>query len=325
MQFPQKTEASERFSRLTTSSVEELEEFQVNKNRQYTQLQSGKLNGDYAGLNLGDVQLFREKLTAGARIEASPADIFVPFGSVSATSGDYRFCGSKRKDNTILLASGGSWDVSFKENLDYVGTIFSRNSLNLNIEKLTGRPIPKEWLTSRAATTHADALLRYSRGIAKILHTVESRPEILSECNAVRMLNTEVLALTLGTLRPISELNEKLKPQSRRIRGVYLVIDYLQVHAANIPTIPELCAIAELSERSLEYGFREHLGITPIRYLRLVRLNGARRDLLAANNFMTSTSGIALKWGFIEFGRFAGEYKQLFEELPSETLRTIGY
>jgi AraC family ethanolamine operon transcriptional activator len=30
---------------------------------------------------------------------------------------------------------------------------------------------------------------------------------------------------------------------------------------------------------------------------------------------------IALRWGFLEFGRFAREYSRLFKELPSHTLR----
>lgn len=321
MQLPQKKVTSERLRSLSTCSIEELAGFQNNKNRQYTQLQTGKLNANYEEANLGEVQLFREKLNAGARIQATPADEFVPFAAVLSGTGDYRFCGQQRMDNTIILASGGTWDIGFKDSLDYVGTAFNRNSLNRNITKLTGRPVPKEWLVSQHAITSADALLSYSQGIERILHTVQSRPEILTENNAVRMLNTEVLTLTLNTLSPITQLNEKLKPQSRRQRGVCRVIDYLQVHAANIPTIPELCGIAGLSERSLEYGFREYLDITPIRYLRTVRLNGARRDFLAATNTKASISEIALKWGFIEFGRFAGEYKQLFQELPSQTLR----
>ncbi|MCJ8293580.1 MAG: helix-turn-helix domain-containing protein [Colwellia sp.] len=84
-----------------------------------------------------------------------------------------------------------------------------------------------------------------------------------------------------------------------------------------------LCKVADLSERSLEYGFQEYLGITPIQYLRVLRLNGARLDFLSNINSRTKVSDIALTWGFLEFGRFANNYRQLFQERPSVTLKTM--
>jgi methylphosphotriester-DNA--protein-cysteine methyltransferase len=70
----------------------------------------------------------------------------------------------------------------------------------------------------------------------------------------------------------------------------------------------------------LEYAFREQLGATPIRFLKLRRLNRVRRDLLAAAPG-ASVTGTALRAGVYDLGRFAGEYETLFGELPSETLR----
>lgn len=101
------------------------------------------------------------------------------------------------------------------------------------------------------------------------------------------------------------------------------VIDYLHCYCNDVPTIPELCQIADLSERSLQYGFKEYLGVTPIRYLRLLRLNNVRRELLISHPKQNRVVDVALNWGFIELGRFSGEYRQLFQELPSTTLNTL--
>ena len=81
--------------------------------------------------------------------------------------------------------------------------------------------------------------------------------------------------------------------------------------------------LAKLSERNLQYGFKEYIGITPIRYLRLLRLNGVRRDLLINQSDKNKVVDVALDWGFIELGRFAREYRQLFQELPSATLKKL--
>jgi transcriptional regulator GlxA family with amidase domain len=55
-------------------------------------------------------------------------------------------------------------------------------------------------------------------------------------------------------------------------------------------------------------------------YLRTVRMQRVREDLLKACDGDT-VSAIATRWGFFEFGRFAGQYRKLYGETPSETLR----
>ena len=46
----------------------------------------------------------------------------------------------------------------------------------------------------------------------------------------------------------------------------------------------------------------------------------ANRALLAAEPGGTNVTQVALELGFEQFGRFSGDYKKAFGELPSETL-----
>lgn len=322
MQFPQSNATKIHVRSISTSNIDELAHFQINKNRRYTQLHRGVLSSSYSEVNLGGVQIFRESLTAGARIEAAPAPTFLPFGVIFQASGIVKYCGKQPQENSLIQATGGDWDVCFNNKLDYVCAAFNRDTFNNDIKHLTGREIPLEWLVSKACKTNPGALNGYKKGISTIIQKVLDQPELLKNPSAQQVLSAELLKLAFHALMPTIQYTEQLKPQAYRIRGVRRVIDYLQVHAAQLPSIPELCKIAELSERSLEYGFREYLGVTPIRYLSLVRLNGARRDLLAATPKRQTVANIALNWGFLELGRFSGVYRQLFEELPSDTLRS---
>jgi len=120
-----------------------------------------------------------------------------------------------------------------------------------------------------------------------------------------------------------TSITEQAVSQSNKALGVRRVVEYLHHFASEVPTIAELCKVAKLSERNLQYAFKEYLGITPVRYLRLVRLNGVKRDLLLSHPQNARIVDIALNWGFIELGRFAGEYHQLFQELPSSTLNSL--
>lgn len=83
--------------------------------------------------------------------------------------------------------------------------------------------------------------------------------------------------------------------------------------------VGQLCQAMRVSRRAMQSAFQEELGTTPAAYLRLLRLNGARRDLLAADAG-TSVSAVITRWGFWHFSRFSAEYRRMYGELPSATL-----
>ena len=85
--------------------------------------------------------------------------------------------------------------------------------------------------------------------------------------------------------------------------------------------VTDLCKAAGVSERTLEYAFKEVMGLTPVAYLVRLRLHRVRQGLLAAPLGSTTVSAQALNWGFWHFGEFTRAYKECFGELPSDTLR----
>ena len=95
---------------------------------------------------------------------------------------------------------------------------------------------------------------------------------------------------------------------------------WLRQNLAEPPSIAELCAALNSSERTLHEAFREHLGATPKAYLKTLRLNAAHHDLLRARP-STRVTDVALDWGFVHFGWFSQDYRRLFAETPSQTLR----
>ncbi len=85
--------------------------------------------------------------------------------------------------------------------------------------------------------------------------------------------------------------------------------------------VSDLCRATGVSERTLEYAFRDVMGMTPMAYLTRLRLHRVRQGLLAGTRRSTTVSAEALTWGFWHFGEFSRAYKGCFSELPSHTLR----
>ena len=89
-------------------------------------------------------------------------------------------------------------------------------------------------------------------------------------------------------------------------------------------TVADLAAIAGMSVRSLQEGFRRHLGCTPMAYLQQERLLRAHETLRRADPLRITVAAIAHRWGFAHLGRFASAYRARFGEPPSDTLRRCG-
>ncbi|MBN8443444.1 MAG: AraC family transcriptional regulator [Thauera sp.] len=102
-------------------------------------------------------------------------------------------------------------------------------------------------------------------------------------------------------------------------RPVRLAEDYMQANPGAPITVESLAQLAGVSVRTLYGGFRKHRGVTPMAYLRSLRMERVRQALLDPAQ-ARSVTVLATRWGFLELGRFAADYRKRYGELPSETL-----
>lgn len=114
-------------------------------------------------------------------------------------------------------------------------------------------------------------------------------------------------------------LEERVSLRQRDL-AVDRIVQY--VRSTPVPTsqLAQLCRIAKVSERTLQYAFKERYGISPNVFVKRWKLNSARRLLLMADSAETAISAVAASQGFLHQGQFATEYRTLFSELPSKTL-----
>ncbi|UVD60848.1 AraC family transcriptional regulator (plasmid) [Rhizobium sp. Pop5] len=103
-------------------------------------------------------------------------------------------------------------------------------------------------------------------------------------------------------------------------RHVKRAIDFMQEHVAALPSLDDIAAAAGVSIRTLQQGFRQFKNTTPMSYLNDIRMLAVHRELCEADANQ-AVADIALRWGFTHLGRFAGEYRKRFGQLPSQTLK----
>jgi AraC-like DNA-binding protein len=106
-----------------------------------------------------------------------------------------------------------------------------------------------------------------------------------------------------------------LSPLPQRVNRA---LTYMRGHAAETITLPGLAAACGTPQRTLLKQFKRFVGLSPLAYLRRLRLNLAR-SALQRRDCETAISEIAISYGFTHLGRFAMEYRRAFGESPSTT------
>ena len=107
-----------------------------------------------------------------------------------------------------------------------------------------------------------------------------------------------------------------------RTQAVSAVLTACQIVEKQFPTpitLRELAQRCRVSQRTLEYGFRQVYETTPTSFIRSQRLSRNRTELLRAAA-RTSISETARKYGFTHMGQYSRDYRRLFGETPSLTL-----
>ncbi len=120
----------------------------------------------------------------------------------------------------------------------------------------------------------------------------------------------------LSSIKPVS-----MTSAAREHSSLKRVLEYIDAHIDEPLRISDLCANAAVSESAFLKLFKRQLGMTPKSYLAGQRLFGVHRELWRSDPSSTLVSRVAESWGFWHMSQFAADYRRLFGELPSATLK----
>ncbi|MFI5371707.1 MAG: helix-turn-helix domain-containing protein [Candidatus Eisenbacteria bacterium] len=186
---------------------------------------------------------------------------------------------------------------------------------------ITGEPQP--------ALAESCTLLRPATEIRRLLSDLVERalkvaalsPDAFACPEARRALAEELETTLIVAAHEARQVPRRGSGADSYGRIVSRADDVLRARLKEPVYVAELCHELEIPERTLRRAFERTFAISPIRYLKMRRLGLVHRALREADPARTLVSDLAARHGFWELGRFAGEYRRLFGEKPSETLR----
>ena len=132
---------------------------------------------------------------------------------------------------------------------------------------------------------------------------------------------------TLVDARHLDELLAHTVPASAHIysHGLHYpmlrrAVRFMRAHLHRDIYMDEVASAVQISDRSLRQVFDELLGVSPARYLSLLRLHEASRLLSTHSMGRLSVKAVAMSCGLWDLSRFAANYRRAFDEPPSMTL-----
>ncbi len=274
----------------------------------YDQTTPGTFYGLLEEMQLPDMQVFRESTSQGMRQTCCVWPDALWFGlpySAQAT----RINGRTATPDSVLVRPGHcEFELVTPADYTIFGVVVRKDVLRDAAQRM-GFELDWERL-SRAEMVQASPAVR-----RQCLHTLHA----LLAGDAVSASDPQ--HMTLDALLPLldtgvvdSAVRDSL---ARRQRIVAKARDYLLAHHDQTINVPDLCQRLFVSRRTLQYCFEDVLGMTPVQYLRILRLNGARRDLRRKPD--RAVRDVAADWSFWHFSQFASDYRKLFGHSPSES------
>jgi methylphosphotriester-DNA--protein-cysteine methyltransferase len=130
-------------------------------------------------------------------------------------------------------------------------------------------------------------------------------------------------ALTMAMVRGMStgEVHSDTTARQHHEMTIRRFVEVLEAQPLEPFRMQTTCVAIGVSDRTLRVACQEQFGVSPAQYVMLRRMRSARRALRKANPETMRVTDIATEHGFWELGRFAVNYRHIFGDSPSATLR----
>lgn len=215
-----------------------------------------------------------------------------------------------------VVHTGQGFELLNRTGARHVVASLSESRLEQYAADIWGDPKALKHAGYRLRFPDGEHRARYLDACQTILGDVQKSPSLLKDERVTALLEDRLLEnLLLQGYSDPQQTNDRSRYQVARMAYQYLLDNIYEV-----PSIRTLCAVTNSSYMTLERGFRETYGLPPQAHLKALRLSRARRELRHPDP-QTTVTDVALRWGFLELGRFSVQYRQRFGETPSETLK----
>ena len=285
----------------------------------HTPIERGKFGYSMRYVKMPGITVYREAFDLCCGLQGlSPVDTF-------ALSVPARVDSSSTYWGSLLSARGmpamlsGGLDVQLERGHEQLVILINSSLMRSSLPQETVASL-EDAASGHCLPASADDIRYLENWFNRLIDKAIQTPEMLRHPSVLRSIQEDVFRQLTNAVS-ITFKPPPRPPGSLRRKGLDRALEYLREADMANDSIPEISRIAGVSQRTLEYAFRDAFGLTPLGFLKLRSMHRARRELLLTNPETATVMTIACRHGFYHPTRFAKKYRQLFGEQPSVTLK----
>lgn len=311
------------------SDVDEQASMLTGWEQEYQQLGSGRFVGALDMVQTEEFSFIRERTNTALHERIVPPREQLVIGICNTTVQGHLLNGRPlTQDQLIVLDGSRAHHIRTNGPIELLGISVQRELFLSQLLEQDDASVRK-WLdlsVLQLDTATAGMLRHYFSVVFDLLNTTPGKAARTISPRALASTAISNVALALSLNQGHHDLESTLPSRQRRERIVQNAIDYMRLHAGEEIGILDVCRATHVSRRTLQYCFEERLDISPLQYLKALRLNAAHREIKRrtgeerSHDRQATIGNLAALCGFNHPSRFASEYKKMFGVLPSETV-----
>ncbi|WP_067177698.1 AraC family transcriptional regulator [Microtetraspora niveoalba] len=234
-------------------------------------------------------------------------------------------CGTREIVSTPRLASLPSpteyLDMRWAAGCPQLIVKFDRSAVERALEQMLGAPLDRPLVFDPGLDMTTGPARAWCAMADLLVGEAEHGDGLTGQPLAVAHLENALLA-SLLTMQPSNYSARFAAPAPPALpKVVRRAMEFMHEHAGRPLSTDDVARAVAVSSRSLQEGFRRHLGLSPMAHLRDVRLARVHDELVAGDPARCTVTTVAARWGFLHQGRFAAAYRARYGQAPSATLR----
>ncbi len=223
--------------------------------------------------------------------------------------------------SAAVFSPGTAVDLNWSADCREICIKITEGQMRRQLERMLDRPARKRITFARGMNLRTQASSDWF-GLVKLLAREAGRADgILAHRLATDNLQ-QLLVQGLLLIQPHNYAEALAEDEAGAGTAVVRhAIDLMHAHPEKLWSTVDLARKTGVSARALQKAFQRAMQPPPMTYLRRLRLHEARAELASHNSQTMTVTAVAGRWGFLHLSRFAEQYRQLFGESPSDTLK----
>jgi len=303
------------------TDVDHFNDFLSPSRREITQLTCGHLQAEFLSTQVGGIYFLCRQVNQGIQALGEGWKEYRSFG-ISWVENDGGLYSHRRlvdPQRTIFGFNDQGVDIIVPQGGMMMQIIIPKKTFDAYAEQLQRYDLDDSFLSKNHVNLLLNGMKNIKDYLKQLFWLVVQKPTWLQKSHIEQLIIDDFLPLLISNIP--AKLNAQcfVKP-SRREKLIAQAEKEMLANLNKPLTLKQLAQSLGSSSCALSFGFKDLFGLSPMRYLKIQRLNAVRERLKASEPENCTIVFLANQFGFYCPSHFTRDYKAMFGELPSETL-----